>query len=59
MSKLLMILFVMVLCAGCGNNNDQWSDAFKEMRDGCDGVVSYTLTHSRWNSSISMTCNEK
>ncbi len=58
MNKLLILLCVLFILAGCGNNNDQWSDVFKEMREDCAGVISYTLTHSQWNSSLTMTCIE-
>lgn len=57
MKKLIMLCACMVLLTGCMSTDD-WTDVFKEMREDCDGIVSYTLTHGNWSNSVSMTCTK-
>lgn len=56
--RTIVMLSMLLLLAGCGNDKDEWKEVFDMMEDGCVGELSTTVTHGEWNSSISMTCVE-
>ncbi len=61
MNKLLILLTILSL-AGCSNEGERatkWTEAFKELRDDCTGVVTFTLSKSSWGEKITMSCAEE
>lgn len=58
MNKLIVLLCAGFILSGCGKSTAGWTEVFETMREDCEGIVSYTLTHGSWNNSISMTCVE-